>query len=49
MNLFSFDIIYQQGSEMPANFLSRNAVDAIQFDLSTYAQEQDKDELLQNL
>jgi hypothetical protein len=49
MNLFSFDIIYKQGSEMPANFLSRNAVDAIQFDLSTYAQEQDKDELLRNL
>ena len=49
MNLFSFDIIYKQGSEMPADFLSRNAVDAIQFDLSTYAQEQDKDNLLQNL
>jgi hypothetical protein len=46
---FSFDIIYKQGSEMPANFLSRNAVDAIQFDLSTYAQEQDKDDLLRNL
>ena len=49
MNLFSFDIIYKQGSEMPADFLSRNAVDAIQFDLSTYAKEQDKDELLRNL
>jgi len=46
MNLFSFDIIYKQGSEMPADFLSRNAVDAIQFDLSTYAREQEKDELL---
>ncbi len=49
MNLFSFDIIYKQGSEMPADFLSRNAVNAIQFDLSTYAKEQDKDDLLQNL
>jgi hypothetical protein len=49
MNLFSFDIIYKQGSKMPADFLSQNAVDAIQFDLSTYAKEQDKDELLRNL
>ncbi len=49
MNVFSFDIIYKQGSEMPADFLSRNAVDAIQFDLSTYALEQDKDDLLRNL
>jgi hypothetical protein len=49
MNLFSFDIIYKQGSEMPADFLSRNAVDAIQFDLSTYTHEQDKDKLLRNL
>jgi hypothetical protein len=49
MNLFSFDIIYKQGSKMPADFLSRNAIDAIQFDLSTYAREQDKDELLRNL
>ncbi len=46
MNLFSFDIIYKQGSEMPANFLSRNAVDAIQFNHSTYALEQDKEGLL---
>jgi hypothetical protein len=49
MNVFSFDIIYKQGNEMPADFLSRNAVDAIKFDLSTYALEQDKDDLLRNL
>jgi len=49
MNVFSFDIIYKQGNEMPADFLSRNAVDAIKFDLSTYALEQDKDYLLHNL
>jgi hypothetical protein len=28
MNLFSFEIIYKKGDEMPADFLSRNAVDA---------------------
>jgi hypothetical protein len=49
MNLFSFDIIYKQGDEMPADFLSQNAVNSIQFDPSTYAHEQDKDELLQSL
>ncbi len=49
MNLFSFVIIYKQVSEMPADFLSRNAVDAINFDLATYAPEQDKDEILRGL
>ncbi len=34
---------------MPADFLSRNAVDAISSDLSSYAQEQNKDELLRHL
>jgi hypothetical protein len=41
--------MYKQGDEMPANFPSRNAIDSIQFNLSTYAREQDKDELLQSL
>ncbi len=49
MNQFSFEIIYKQGTEMPADFLSRNAVDSIQFDLPTYAREQDKDEILRGL
>jgi len=49
MNLFSFDIIYKKGEEMPADFLSRNAVDAINFDLTSFAQEQNKDEILRNL
>ncbi len=49
MNLFSFEIIYKQGSEMPADFLSQNAVVAIKFDLPTYAREQDKDEILRGL
>ncbi len=34
---------------MPADFLSRNAVDSIKFDLPTYAREQDKDEILRGL
>jgi len=34
---------------MPADFLSRNAVDAIQFNLDSYAREQNKDDLLQSL
>jgi hypothetical protein len=46
MNLFSFDIVYKKGEEMPADFLSRNAVDAISSDLSSFAQEQNKDEIL---
>jgi len=49
MNLFSFEIIYNKGDEMPADFLSRNAVDAINFDLTSFAQEQNKDEILCNL
>jgi hypothetical protein len=49
MNLFSFEIIYKKGKEMPADFLSRNAVDAISSDLSSFAQEQNKDDLLRHL
>ena len=49
MNLFSFEIIYKKGEEMPADFLSRNAVDAISSDLQSFAQEQNKDEILRHL
>jgi len=49
MNLFSFEVIYEKGEEMPADFLSRNAVNAIQFNLDSYAREQNKDDLLQSL
>ncbi len=49
MNVFSFEIIYKKGEEMPADFLSRNAVDALTSDLSAYALEQNKDELLRHL
>jgi hypothetical protein len=46
MNLFSFEIIYKKGEEMPADFLSRNAVNAICRDLNSFAQEQNKDDIL---
>ncbi len=49
MNVFSFEIIYKKGEEMPADFLSRNAVDSISSNLGDYAQEQNKDELLRHL
>ena len=32
MNEYDFEIIYQKGSEMPADYLSRNVVDVIQID-----------------
>jgi hypothetical protein len=34
---------------MPADFLSRNAMDAISSDLHSFAQEQNKDEILQHI
>jgi hypothetical protein len=49
MNVFSFEIIYKKGEEMPADFLSRNAVDAISSNLSNYAQKQNKDKFLRHL
>jgi len=41
--------MYIIGEEMPADFLSRNAVDAISSDLSSFAQEQNNDEVLRHL
>ena len=49
MNVFDFEIIYKKGSEMPADFLSRNAVDSIGLDLKEFSLEQDKDEHLRAL
>jgi hypothetical protein len=34
---------------MPADFLSHNLVDAIKFDLTSFVQEQNKDEIHQGL
>jgi hypothetical protein len=49
MNSFDFEIIYKKGSEMPADYLSRNAVDSIGMDLEQFALEQDKDDFLKAL
>jgi hypothetical protein len=40
---FDFKIVYKKGSEMPADYLSRNHVDAISLDDLTIRQEQDRD------
>ncbi len=34
MNTFDFDIIYKKGSEMPADYLSRNLISAISWEAS---------------
>ena len=49
MNEFDFEICYKKGSEMPADFLSRNAVDAINLDMTNLAIYQDEDEILKHL
>jgi hypothetical protein len=49
MNTYDFNIIYKKGSEMPANYLSRNIISAILWDASTLAQAQNADPLLRAL
>ncbi len=49
MNTFDFDIIYKNGSKMPADYLSRNIVNAISWDASTLQQAQNADPLLRAL
>ena len=46
MNTFDFKIEYKKGSEMPADFLSRNVVAAIQFDNLNLNQQQQNDPFL---
>jgi len=46
MNQFSFQIIYKKGTEMPADYLSRNAVDTIQMDNDNIALLQSTDPLI---
>lgn len=43
MNQFDFDIIYKKGSEMPADFLSRNVVASINLTNQQLIQQQDDD------
>ena len=46
MNTFDFDILYKKGSEMPADFLSRNVVDSISWEDGTLLQHQNQDGLI---
>ena len=49
MNTYDFDIIYKKGSEMPADYLSPNLINAISWDSSTLQQAQNADPLLKAL
>ena len=46
MNTYDFDITYRQGSEMPADYLSRNLVAAISWEATDLQQAQNADPLL---
>ena len=46
MNTFDFEIMYKKGSEMPADFLSRNVVASINLGNEELAQQQQQDEFL---
>jgi len=48
-NIFDLDIIYKKGSEMPANYLSRNLVNAISWEASQLQQANSADPLLKAL
>ena len=49
MNSFDFKIIYKKGSKMPADFLSRNVIDTISWDILQLQTAQDNDPLIKNL
>jgi hypothetical protein len=49
MNTYDFDIIYKKGSEMPAEYLSHNLINAISWDSLTLQQAQNADPLLKAL
>jgi hypothetical protein len=49
MNTYDFDIVYKKGSEMPADYLSRNLVAAISWDTADLQQAQNSDPLLKAL
>jgi hypothetical protein len=46
MNTYDFDIVYKKGSEMSADYLSRNLVAAISWDTANLQQAQNADPLL---
>ena len=49
MNNFDFEIIYKKGSEMPADFLSRNVIDSVSWDNLQLQHEQQNDPLIKAL
>jgi hypothetical protein len=49
MNTYDFNIVYKKGSEMPADYLSRNLVAAISWEASELRQAQNTDPLLKAL
>jgi hypothetical protein len=49
MNTFDFEIVYKKGSEMPADFLSRNVIDSISWNNEEICQEQQTDPLIKAL
>ncbi len=49
MKTFGFEIIYKKGSEMPANYLSRNLISAISWDSQELFQAQAADPLIKAL
>ena len=49
MNSYDFTIQYKKGSEMPADFLSRNVVASISWDSLNLAQEQSKDFMISQI
>jgi hypothetical protein len=49
MNMFDFEIMYKKGSEMPADYLSRNLVSAISWDSAELLQAQTANPLIKAL
>ena len=49
MNRFDFEIFYKKGSEMPADYLSRNVVAAVSWETDQLARAQDQDKLTKAL
>jgi hypothetical protein len=49
MNTFDFEIIYKKGSEMPADYLSRNLINAISWNSEELLQAQSADPLIKAL
>jgi hypothetical protein len=49
MNTYDFDLVYKKGSEMPADYLSRNLIAAISWDAADLQQAQNADSKLSKI